>query len=69
MGAIGGGVFQAIKGFRNAPAVSSPHNDKNYYYYLVFKGRIQQCSNVSGCRTQTERECKRSEDKSSTDWR
>lgn len=22
MGAIGGGVFQAVKGFRNAPAVS-----------------------------------------------
>ncbi|XP_019112645.1 mitochondrial import inner membrane translocase subunit Tim17-B isoform X1 [Larimichthys crocea] len=30
MGAIGGGVFQSIKGFRNAPAVSSPHdNDKS----------------------------------------
>ena len=29
MGAIGGGVFQAIKGFRNAPAVSSLHNDNN----------------------------------------
>ncbi|XP_022619101.1 mitochondrial import inner membrane translocase subunit Tim17-B isoform X1 [Seriola dumerili] len=26
MGAIGGGVFQAIKGFRNAPAVSSKDN-------------------------------------------
>lgn len=25
MGAIGGGVFQAVKGFRNAPAVSSKH--------------------------------------------
>ncbi|KAM6929848.1 mitochondrial import inner membrane translocase subunit Tim17-B-like isoform 1-T1 [Lycodopsis pacificus] len=34
MGAIGGGVFQAIKGFRNAPAVSSPHHHNNYYYML-----------------------------------
>lgn len=23
MGAIGGGIFQAVKGFRNAPSVSS----------------------------------------------
>lgn len=24
MGAIGGGIFQAVKGFRNAPSVSWP---------------------------------------------
>lgn len=29
MGAIGGGVFQSIKGFRNAPAVSLPHDGHN----------------------------------------
>lgn len=71
MGAIGGGVFQSIKGFRNAPAVSSPRDDDNYKYLLSlnFKGRIQQRSNVSGCWTQTERKCKRCQNKSSTDWR
>ncbi|XP_033980026.1 mitochondrial import inner membrane translocase subunit Tim17-B isoform X1 [Trematomus bernacchii] len=30
MGTIGGGVFQAIKGFRNAPAVSTPQHNNNY---------------------------------------
>lgn len=69
MGAIGGGVFQAIKGFRNAPAVSSPHNCLLSNSDQVLIVRIQQCSDVSGCRTQAERQCKRSEGKSSTDRR
>ncbi|XP_033942865.1 mitochondrial import inner membrane translocase subunit Tim17-B isoform X1 [Pseudochaenichthys georgianus] len=30
MGTIGGGVFQAIKGFRNAPAVSTPPHNNSY---------------------------------------
>ncbi|KAM4563319.1 mitochondrial import inner membrane translocase subunit Tim17-B isoform 1-T1 [Odontesthes bonariensis] len=48
MGAIGGGVFQAIKGFRNAPAVSSKHNrllsdsssfsGQKFNYVLIFQG-------------------------------
>lgn len=69
MGAIGGGVFQAVKGFRNAPAVSSKHYCLPSDSHQVFKGRTKWCSNVSGCRTPTERQCKCSESKSSTDWR
>uniref|UniRef100_UPI0037E764CF mitochondrial import inner membrane translocase subunit Tim17-B isoform X1 n=1 Tax=Semicossyphus pulcher TaxID=241346 RepID=UPI0037E764CF len=42
MGAIGGGVFQAIKGFRNAPAVSSTlyiRNEKaEFNTPLLFQG-------------------------------
>ncbi|KAM9752088.1 mitochondrial import inner membrane translocase subunit Tim17-B isoform 1-T1 [Menidia menidia] len=47
MGAIGGGVFQAIKGFRNAPAVSSNiivfflvHQSvqEKFSYVLMFQG-------------------------------
>lgn len=47
MGAIGGGIFQAVKGFRNAPVVSSPNraNKKHSsgfkttsYSLLLFQG-------------------------------
>lgn len=69
MGAIGGGVFQSVKGFRNAPAVSSQHYCLLSDFHQVFKGRFKRPCNLSGCWKQTERQCKRSEGKSSTDWR
>lgn len=37
MGAIGGGVFQAVKGFRNAPAVSSNQCMFTLLYTLCFQ--------------------------------
>uniref|UniRef100_A0A3Q3K1N6 Mitochondrial import inner membrane translocase subunit TIM17 n=1 Tax=Monopterus albus TaxID=43700 RepID=A0A3Q3K1N6_MONAL len=40
MGAIGGGVFQTIKGFRNAPAVSSVPTYLLSGSHWIFKGRI-----------------------------
>lgn len=46
MGTIGGGVFQAIKGFRNAPAVSSSRNSDNDYLLQLSSGFDWQTSTV-----------------------
>lgn len=49
MGAIGGGVFQSIKGFRNAPAVSSLRNDNNCYICSDCRHFKRQNSTVLQC--------------------
>lgn len=47
MGAIGGGIFQAVKGFRNAPSVSSvitlylEISLKDNYYNILLQNDIQ----------------------------
>lgn len=46
MGAIGGGIFQAVKGFRNAPSVSCPFNKfiflclKSVCYGGILSGQV-----------------------------
>lgn len=53
MGMIGGGVFQAVKGFRNAPVVSSTYFIFNLYfiwfYYVLFPLSSKYCIEEMEC--------------------
>lgn len=70
MGVIGGGVFQAIKGFRNAPAVSPRHHlIITCYSNRFLKAALNSDLMFLGCRTQTERKRKCSANESSSDRR
>lgn len=66
MGTLGGGIFQAVKGFRNAPLVSShmipTKNTPVFGEFTVLFGS-------SGLGTQAEGKCKCRQNKSATDWR
>lgn len=66
MGTLGGGIFQAVKGFRNAPLVSShtipTKNTSGFSEFTLLLGS-------SGLGTQAEGKCQCRQDKSATDWR
>lgn len=68
MGSIGGGIFQAVKGFRNAPRVSSPNNASKEHCPR-FPDDFLQCFFVLGCGAQTAGKCKCCKNQSAADWR
>lgn len=66
MGTLGGGIFQAVKGFRNAPLVRlRPITTKNASVLLDLTVLL----GSSGLGTQTEGKCQCCQNKSATDWR